>query len=362
MWKDKLCWTDTEYIKYIMTLQAVSPDEFDAWLQTTEVAEDGGAFEPLPIDAPIKQDHPVKKKKASWRRRSSLDDENISSRPCFGVDAETLLANINQEEKAGGDETPSNFVNSYLKRSSDGSSTVVASNQYLQSADDQSEILTFKKRRVTGYTNDSGDCSQFVRKSSTYSQGSSTYSQGSIETEESNPYFRLVTDDSYKLDQEAQFSRHASQYSVPEHTMDQEARFSRRSSQFAVSQGQTAQGVESFLRAMEISERTHKILANHPFARYAEEMKRSQAMKESGESRSLLVRLSRRSAAKSLTGGMNSTDGAKSKLNSIGCSYNPTSNSIKSNLDRVAADLRRMEAMLVAEQEQQLGIIRSEFR
>lgn len=339
-----------------MTLQAVTPEELDAWLQTTEVTEEdeGADFEPLPIDAPANQDQPPKQKKGSWRRRSSLDEENISSKPCFGVDAKALLANINPEEKGGNDTRHTSAYN-YLKRASDGSSTVVASNHYSQSSDRSSEILTFKKRRGSTPVTDSQDYSQFIRRSSTYSEVSN-------DTQNSDPYFRLVTNDSYKLDQEAQFSRHASQYSVPEHSMDQEARFSRRSSQFTVSQTQDVKCVESFLRAMEISQRSQKVLMNHQFSRFAEENKRSEAMRESEESRSLLVRLSRRSVVKIMTGGVNSTGVTGSKLNFIGC-YKPNSKLGKqSNADRVAADLRRMEAMILAEQEQQLGNIRPNLR
>jgi hypothetical protein len=336
-----------------MAMQAVTPEELDAWLRTTEVTEEeegGTDSEPMPIDAPPKQDQHIKKKKA-WRRRSSLDEDNISSRPCFGVDAEALLANARQEE-TGGEISPSTHVNPYLKRASEGSSTVVASNKYPRSSDHESDIVTFKKRRVTGT---SQDYSQFSRQDS-------TFSRGSIDSQCSSPYFRLVTDDSFKLDQEAKFSRHASQFSVPEHTMDQEARFSRRSSQFTVSQIQNAQGVESFLRAMEVSQRSHKMLMNQ-LSRSGEDRIRPEAMRESEESRSLLVRLSRRTVVKSMVGGMNSAGVTRLNLNSLNCGRNPTSMNVmkNSNQDKVAADLRRMEAMIWAEQEQQLGRIRSEF-
>lgn len=84
-----------------MTLQAVTPEELDEWLQTTEVADEDEAvpdIEPLPVDLPMKEARPPKKKKASWRRRSSLDEDNISSRPCFGIDAKALLASESQED------------------------------------------------------------------------------------------------------------------------------------------------------------------------------------------------------------------------------------------------------------------------
>ncbi|KAL7502671.1 hypothetical protein ACHAXN_000604 [Cyclotella atomus] len=326
-----------------MTLQAVTPEELDEWLQTTEVTEEDEAapdFEPLPVDLPVKQGRPSKKK-TSWRRRSSLDEDNIASRPCFGVDAKALLANESQEEM----EEEVNH-NPYFKRSSDGSSTVVVSNQYPQSPDHGENFMILKKRRVSA-PSDARDSTEFNRQSS-------SYSQVSIDTTQTNtPYFRLVTDDSYKLDHEAQFSRHASQYAVPKHTMDQEARYSRRASQFTVSQN--SQGVESFLRAMEVSQRSHKMLLNQQFPASLEDMRRSEAMRECEESRSLLVRLSRRSVVKKMTGGMNS---------GLNCGYRPTSIVGKtSNLDKIAADLRRMEEMLLAEQatQEQLRNARYEF-
>lgn len=327
-----------------MSMQAVTPEELDAWLQSTEVTEEEDPepnFEPSPVEAPpTKQEQSPKKKKGSWRRRSSLDEDNISSRPCFGVDASALLAEVSQEATEGEDNYCSTQLYPYPKRSSQGSSTVVVSNQYSHSPDNRCDNDSFKKRRVSGPTNDSQDNSQFNRRFS-------SYSHGSIESQQSTPFFRLVTDDSFMLDREAQFSRHSSQYSVPFHRMDQEARFSRRSSQFTVSQTQKSQGVESFLRAMEVSQRSHKMLMNnHQISTSVEEMGRSEAMRESAESRSLLVRLSRRSVAKNMTSGMNGS--------------NLTSGHTSSNHDRIAADLRRMEEMLRAEQEQ-LARIRSEF-
>jgi hypothetical protein len=326
-----------------MTLQAVTPEELDEWLQTTEVADEDEVvtdIEPLPVDLPMKQDRPPKKKKDSWRRRSSLDEDNISSRPCFGIDAKALLASESQEDVGDAEH------NSYFKRSSDGSTTVVARNHYPQSSPDQSEnFLILKKRRV----NAPGD----AQGNAEFNRQSSSYSQVSIDTDSNTPYFRLVTDDSYKLDHEALFSRHASQYVVPKHTMDQEARYSRRSSQFTVSQN--SQGVESFLRAMEVSQRSYKMLMNQQFPRSLEDMRRSEAMRECEESRSLLVRLSRRSVVKSMASGMHT---------GLSSGYRPTSITGKhSNLDEIAADLRRMEDMLRAEQatEQQLRNARSEF-
>ena len=321
--------------------QSVTPEELDAWLQTTEVTEEeegGTDLEPLPLEMRPKKNFPPKKK-ASWRRRSSLDEENISSRPIFGVDAKALLANVSQE--AEDENYAFARMDSFRKRSSEGSSTVVASNIYPQSPEFQKDITLLKKRRVSCPT-DAQDNSQFDRQSS-------RYSQGSIDTE-NTPYFRLVTDDSFKLDQEARFSRHSSQFSVPSHKMDQEARFSRRSSQFTVTQTQSVQGIESFLRAMEVSQRSQTMLMNRQPS--LNEGRRSEAMRESGESRNLLIRISRRNVIKSLTSGMNS------RINS---GYHPTSSSIaqQSNQDRVITDLRRIENMLRAEQ--QLTGARSEF-
>ena len=320
--------------------QSVTPEELDAWLQTTEVTEEeegGTDLEPLPVDVPAKaKQNRCPKKKGSWRRRSSLDEENISSRPCFGVDAETLLADVSHE--AEGENNARYQLDSYRKRSSEGSSTVVASNIYPQSPEFQKDIMLLKKRRVS-FPTDIQDESQFSRQSSSYSNDT-----------KDTPYFRLVTDDSFKLDNEARFSRHSAQFSVPSHTMDQEARFSRRSSQFTVTHDQSVQGVESFLRAMEISQRSHSMLMSHRHS--LDEGRRSDAMRESGESRNLLVRISRRNVARSMTSGINS------KFNS---SYHPTSSSIaqQSNQDRVVAGLRRMENMLRVEQ--QLAGARSEF-
>jgi hypothetical protein len=78
-------------------------------------------------------------------------------------------------------------------------------------------------------------------------------------------------------------------------------------------------------------------------------------LQECEESRSFLVQISRRCVDKSMASGMHT---------GLSCGYCPTSTTGKhSNLDEVAADLRRMEYMLRAEQatEQQLRNARSEF-
>ena len=183
-----------------------------AILRTTEISEDEEeetGFPPLTVSVPSTQELPIKKKTISMNRRSSLDEDNISSRRCFGVDAETLLAHLRQEEEEEEEDNVSTYENpclNYYKRTSvDG---------VPQSSGHQSKITTFKKRRVTVASEDS---SQFTRKVSNDAS-----------------YFRRVT----QVGHEAQCSRLASQFSVP-------------GSQFTVSQTGISQVAESFLRAVD---------------------------------------------------------------------------------------------------------------
>lgn len=364
-----------------MTHNTVTPEELDAWLRSTDVTEEeeeeSATIEPLPIEAAI-QNHPPngKKKKDSWRRRSSLDEENISSRPCFGVDALTILANVTEEV---GEQIPLP-KNGFHKRSSDSSGTVVASNLGPQSQ--ENEYLAFKKQKIICIARNK-EQTQFDRQ----------YSNGSVESQHL-PYSRLITDDTYKLDPEAGFSRHSTQFTVPSHTMDQEAQYSRRSSQFSVSRTLDIEAIESFVQAMELSERSRIMLQNHhQFSESVGDAGRYQAMEDSGESRSLLVRLGRRSVAKNRTSNMNdgvagtnsscrnnesvnrmnsaasmnssvnSAESRNSCMTGLNDMYHPTSSSTtnkSTHEDRVASDLRRLEDMLRVEQEKLAGI-RSEF-
>ena len=397
-----------------MSLQAVTPEELDAWLQSTEVTEEEEEeldawlqkvteeeenevepFERMQIDAPskTKNQHCTKYERA-WHRCSSLDEDNISSRPCFGVDAIALLAE--SQEEMDGRISPFNHVEPYLK-SPDGQSetfkkrrVTVASQGEISTSKkrrvtgtstessqlsrrrssqfsnrrstvaSQGEISTSKKRRVTGTSTESSQFSR--RRSSQFSNRRSTLSLGSSSSDA--PYFRRVTEhDSLKLDQEARFSRHASQFSVTEHTMDEEARFSRRSSQITVSRAENAQGAEAFLRAMEVSEQSHKMLMNHKSPMPCEERARSEAMRQSEKSRSALVRLSIKSFVKSIYDDMKSTGIAMPNHNNHSCDESSSMNAMKdSNQHEMEAGLLKMAAMLRAEQERQLKRIRSEFR
>lgn len=368
-----------------MAHNTVTPEELDAWLRSTDVTEEeeeGATIEPLPIEAAMKN-HPSthKKKKDSWRRRSSLDEENISSRPCFGVDALTILANVTEEV---GEQIPLP-ENRFHKRSSESSGTVVASN--LGPHHQENEHLAFKKQKILCIARNQ-EQTQFDRQ----------YSNCSIESQHL-PYSRLITDESYKLDPEAGFSRHSSQFTVPSHTMDQEAQYSRRSSQFSVSRTPDTEAIESFVQAMELSESSRIMLENHQISKSVEEAARCRAMKDSEESRSLLVRLGRRSVVKNRTSNMNegvarknfssmnnesvarmnsaasmnssvnSAERRDSSMNSasmmrgLNDMYHPASSSTTNQSireDRVASDLRRLEDMLRVEQEKLAGI-RSEF-
>jgi hypothetical protein len=306
-----------------MPLQAVTPEELDEWLKFTKVTkeeDEDSQHKVRPIDSSSKQGQSSKKKVGSWRRRSSLDEDGISARPCFGVDASAILADVSQEESLRA---------LHPKRTSSSSSSVIANNHHLHSSDRQAEMNSFKKRRVSCPPNDRNGNSQYVPQLISHSHGS--------HAESGTPYSRLVTDDSCRLDREAALSPHYSQFASPSHTMDTEARYSRRSSQFTTFQTQNCQGSESFLRAMEVSQRSHKMLMNYQFPSSVEERGMPLSMRDSAETRSLLVRLIRRSIVNSMETRQNRSSLSIDKM---------------SRHNRVAAYLRKMENMLLAEQEQ----------
>jgi hypothetical protein len=270
----------------------VTPEELNAWLHSTEVTEgDESELDAQPTFQEINNYQPQKRKvkPGEWRRRSSLDEENISERPCFGLDAETFLFEGLGRE---GDN-----LNPHLKFSSQKGDVNFAHNnqQKYMFQNYEEDFLANKKRRVTpDWPENRDNANMFSRKCSSYSQASYNSNQNIDHT----LYSRLVTDDNYNLDHEAQYSRRSSQFTIPSQMMDQEARYSRRASQFKVCpQSRANHGFESFLDSLEVSKVSQDMLLDHSHPLPDEYLN---AMKESEMSRSLLMKLSRRNVLRTM--------------------------------------------------------------
>lgn len=314
----------------VQVQERVTPEELDAWLRLTSV--DGEDIKPVCHKV---QHEPAKKwqKKGSWRRRSSLDEDNISERPIFGIDANALLSSEGQVENQGEDEVATS-LRPFVKRGFQGSestATVVTNNHHNSAANpDFDEILSPKKRRV------SLPLSERLNDQQDQTQKSNE-----------NNYCRLVTDHSYCIDYEAKFSRRSSQFTVPSRTVDQEAHYSRRSSQFNTNTGNGS--MESFVYAMEVAQRSQNMLLDHPLTRSEEFF---EATKESEMSRALLVKIGRRSVFKTMMNG--NGNGMQSRPNVMSRMPAPYMGN-PNNRRGVAAGLHRMmEEMKRAEQEEEL--------
>ncbi|KAL3788931.1 hypothetical protein HJC23_000215 [Cyclotella cryptica] len=256
--------------------ERVTPEELDAWLRSTLVIEpnEENQGEPLYEAEP---NHPRRKrKKGLVRRCSSLDKDDIFSQT---FDAAMLLANEAQKD-VGEEDNIFAQLNPYS----------AIDNNFRGIPDCHHDMPPTKKRRVSSPPSP-GDLP--------YQSQSSQGAQPSCRRK-NTPYSRLVTDDAFPLDHEAQYSRRSCRYTPPFHTIDHEARYSRRSSLYTVPSNTPAgRGVYSFLQAMELSQRSYSMLLDLKFS--VPIGGNLGAMRESEMSRNLLFKMSRRTTVKNMT-------------------------------------------------------------
>ncbi|KAL7476227.1 hypothetical protein ACHAW6_002102 [Cyclotella cf. meneghiniana] len=318
-----------------MSLQErVTPEELDAWLRTTVVMEaENEDYHHEPTSYEDEPNHPLKKREDELlRRRSSSGKDDISSRSCVGADAAVLYANEAQKDVQEGDNVFAR-LSPYFMLPSEGSKTVDNKHHFrgIQACHD--DVLPSKKRRVSPPPPGELGC---------HHQNSHVAQPSYIVKE--IPYCRLVTDDSVSLDREAQYSRRSSQYTQPFRAIGHDDGYSICSSLYTVlSDNVPDQGVHSFLRAMEVSQRSHDMLfdlKNSMLIRGSLE-----AMRESRMSRTLLFEMNRRTVVKNMSG---------ASVNEVQCG-SPSLGGKQYDQEIVAADLQRIvrEEMLRSQQRQE---------
>lgn len=260
--------------------ERVTPEELDAWLRSTvvieaEIQDDRNEHSLYEAD----RDRPQKKRKICCR--SSLDKDNVFSRSSFGVRA-MLVPSIEALKDEGEEDNILDELNPYFKLPSEGSDILTVNSRFRGIPDCHDVMLSTKKRKVSSPP--PPDDIWYHSQTSPQPAGRNN----------NTPHSRLVTDDSFPLDHMTRYSQRSScQYTQPFHTIYHEARYSRRSSLHTVPSDTHADlGVNSFLHAMALSQRSQNILSDLKFSESC--WGSLEAMRESEMSRSLLFKISQR--------------------------------------------------------------------